>query len=177
MELPADHDRTPEKVGPPGAPTGDLADVLTVPLTVPLTARQDLVLAELRRLTESHGFPPTLRELGRALGISSTNGVFSHLEALERKGYIRRSGPKSRSVVLLCQPQETADARGATGTPDTQRMREALERIASFDGTEGARWMGPYLASIAREALGEPGAFHTTRTAPDDSAGTPERDP
>ena len=46
-------------------------------------------------------FPPSIRQIGTALGISSTNGVRLHLQALQKKGYIRRSQRTSRGIVSL----------------------------------------------------------------------------
>lgn len=65
-----------------------------------LTPRQAEFLAALERLASDIGYPPTLRELGEALGIRSTNGVADYLRALERKGYLRRESLKSRAIVL-----------------------------------------------------------------------------
>ena len=65
------------------------------------TPRQLEVLAAIVRLTDANGFPPTLRELGIAMDIRSTNGVNDHLKALQRKGLIRREPLKSRSIVVV----------------------------------------------------------------------------
>ena len=54
------------------------------------TARQGRVLAYIRGYIGEHGFPPSIRDIGAALDIRSPNGVVAHLNALERKGLIRR---------------------------------------------------------------------------------------
>jgi repressor LexA len=64
-----------------------------------LTDRQREVLRCISRHVEK-GLPPSLREIGRALSIASTNGVQDHLKALERKGYITRDDLKSRAIYL-----------------------------------------------------------------------------
>lgn len=69
-------------------------------MTLRLTTRQREVLETLRALTELRGFPPALRELGKALGIGSTNAVADHLRALERKGYIERQVAIARSTTI-----------------------------------------------------------------------------
>lgn len=56
-----------------------------------LTERQARILDWIESYIERTGFPPTLREIGTAFGIASTNGVNDHLRALERKGYIARA--------------------------------------------------------------------------------------
>ncbi len=66
-----------------------------------LTARQQEMLDYIERETSSTGVPPSIRQIGAALGISSTNGVRLHLQALQKKGYIRRSQRTSRGIVSL----------------------------------------------------------------------------
>ncbi len=66
-----------------------------------LTERQRIVLEEVARLTESLGWPPTIREIGESLGISSTNGVRQHLKALEQKGYLIREPGTARGIRLI----------------------------------------------------------------------------
>ena len=63
-----------------------------------LTERQKAVLEFIIESIEDRGYPPTLREIGNHLGISSTNGVNDHLRALERKGYLTREDMKSRTL-------------------------------------------------------------------------------
>jgi repressor LexA len=64
------------------------------------TPRQRQVLAAVDALALERGYPPTLRELGAALGIRSLNGVNDHLRALERKGLLTRARMHSRTLVL-----------------------------------------------------------------------------
>jgi repressor LexA len=66
-----------------------------------LTARQQEMLDYIERETSSAGVPPSIRQIGAAMGISSTNGVRLHLQALQKKGYIRRSQRTSRGIVSL----------------------------------------------------------------------------
>lgn len=66
-----------------------------------LTDRQRSVLAFIEQQIRQLGYPPTIREIGRHLGIKSTNGVNDHLKALERKGWIQRQDQKSRTLRVL----------------------------------------------------------------------------
>jgi len=66
-----------------------------------LTLKQQLVLDFLKREIKQNGYPPTVREICDAVGLSSTSTVHAHLETLERKGYIRRSPTKNRSTEIL----------------------------------------------------------------------------
>ena len=77
-----------------------------------LTKRQAAVLHFIQDSIEERGYPPTIREIGNQLSIRSTNGVNDHLKALERKGYLRRAGMKSRAM----QPVDPPSRMGGTST-------------------------------------------------------------
>jgi repressor LexA len=65
-----------------------------------LTSRQQSILQYVLDYVDQHGFPPSIREIGRDFQIGSLRGVTVHLEALEKKGYISRSNlPRSIRVV------------------------------------------------------------------------------
>jgi repressor LexA len=66
-----------------------------------LTERQREILNYIEREVRTTGVPPSIRQIGVALGISSTNGVRAHLQALEKKGYIHRSSRTSRGIASL----------------------------------------------------------------------------
>jgi repressor LexA len=66
-----------------------------------MTEKQRQILQFLKEHIAENGFPPTLREIGDRFGIRSTNGVNDHLQALERKGMIRKSPDKSRAIEIL----------------------------------------------------------------------------
>jgi repressor LexA len=70
-------------------------------MSEPLTDRQEEILQYIQRYIEEQGYPPTIREIGQAFGIRSTNGVNDHLKALERKGYVARGELKSRALTLI----------------------------------------------------------------------------
>lgn len=70
-----------------------------------LTSRQKEVLEIVSRHIEEYGYPPTLREIGTKLGVSGTLGVLKHLEALEKKGYLRRQEGSTRGITLSGQSQ------------------------------------------------------------------------
>ncbi|OPC84859.1 repressor LexA [Embleya scabrispora] len=62
-----------------------------------LTPRQTRVLEVIRASVESRGYPPSMREIGEAVGLSSTSSVAHQLMALERKGYLRRDPHRPRA--------------------------------------------------------------------------------
>ena len=73
-----------------------------------LTDRQREILHYIEREVRTTGVPPSIRQIGVALGISSTNGVRAHLQALEKKGYIHRSSRTSRGIASLDRLRRTA---------------------------------------------------------------------
>jgi repressor LexA len=83
--------------------------------TSQLTERQLEVLRFIATEIEDKGYPPTIREIGEALGIASTNGVNDHLKALERKGYLQRDPVKSRALIPTSAAREALGDRGGDG--------------------------------------------------------------
>lgn len=66
-----------------------------------LSRRQEQILFFIRESVESRGFPPSIREIGEAVGLSSSSTVHAHLRSLEAKGYLKRNPSKPRSIELL----------------------------------------------------------------------------
>lgn len=65
------------------------------------TSRQKQIYNTMSAYIRKHGYPPTIREIGDAVGISSPNGITCHLKALEKKGWIRTTPGQSRAITLL----------------------------------------------------------------------------
>ena len=74
-----------------------------------LTERQRQILEFITQRIEAQGYPPTIREIGEQMGIKSTNGVNDHLKALERKGFLKREGLKSRALRPVHMPEPRAE--------------------------------------------------------------------
>ena len=74
-----------------------------------LTKRQHAVLDTIRAWIRARGYPPTIRELGKQLGIKSLRGVTTHLDAIAKKGFLKRDS-RARSISLsdLVAPFEQA---------------------------------------------------------------------
>ena len=66
-----------------------------------LTDGQKKILDVLKKLVAKNGYPPTVREIGKAMGLSSPATVQVHLDTLEEKGYIKRGDSKNRAIELL----------------------------------------------------------------------------
>ncbi len=85
-----------------GIPGTDATDRPEEVLGDGLTARQRQVLETVRSAVEARGYPPSMREIGIAVGLTSPSSVKHQLTALERKGYLRRDPhrPRAMEVVL-----------------------------------------------------------------------------
>lgn len=69
-------------------------------MSLTLTPRQAAILDAVREHLADTGRPPSLQEIGAAVGIAHVSAVFKHLEALEKKGYLVREGSRPRSIRL-----------------------------------------------------------------------------
>lgn len=69
-----------------------------------LSDRQERMLEAIRKSLATRGYPPTIRELGEVVGISSTSLVNYHLKRLEALGHIRRNPDVSRGIQLVQEP-------------------------------------------------------------------------
>lgn len=97
----------------------------------PLTTRQREVLEFVRQFMVKAGYPPTVREIGAHFGFVPRS-IFDHLKALERKGYLRRDGAKSRSLQILDAPPAAAsDSRLAARGSLSYREIPILGRVAA----------------------------------------------
>lgn len=66
-----------------------------------ISKKQQEILDYLKREIMSHGYPPTVREICDAVHLKSTSSVHSHLESLEKNGYIRRDPAKPRAIEVV----------------------------------------------------------------------------
>jgi repressor LexA len=82
-----------------------------------LTERQKSILRGIHEIYRETGAPPTVRELGRRVGLSSSCTVQRHLDALERKGYVRRNRTKARSVDIIRSFDPTMVRRPTVAVP------------------------------------------------------------
>ena len=74
-----------------------------------LTKRQQEILDVVQEYMEQKGYPPTVREIGEAVGLNSPSTVHAHLKALEESGALTRDATKPRAIDLT----ERRDARAA----------------------------------------------------------------
>jgi repressor LexA len=84
-----------------------------------LTPRQRKVLEVIRDWVERFGYPPSVREIGDAVGLTSTSSVHHQLRTLERKGYLRRDPHRTRAVDVRGPDDPVADEAGTDIGLDT----------------------------------------------------------
>jgi len=68
---------------------------------VDLSSRQTEILAYVNTHVDEHGYPPTVREIGQAVGLTSPSTVHAHLEKLAKAGLIRRDATKPRALEVI----------------------------------------------------------------------------
>ncbi|AID42891.1 transcriptional repressor LexA [Staphylococcus xylosus] len=68
-----------------------------------LTKRQNEIFEYIKQTVQSKGYPPSVREIGEAVGLASSSTVHGHLSRLEEKGYIRRDPTKPRAIEIVSE--------------------------------------------------------------------------
>lgn len=76
-----------------------------------LTERQRAILEVIHGHVEAHGYPPSVREIGEAVGLRSTSSVHAQLETLTERGYLRRDATKPRAVEVARDLDTGLDVR------------------------------------------------------------------
>jgi repressor LexA len=76
--------------------------------TQKITARQREILDFIEAQMQDHGYPPSVREIGEAVGLTSPSTVHTHLNTLERLGYLRRDPTKPRAIEIRWDPNSGA---------------------------------------------------------------------
>ena len=113
-----------------------------------LTERQRETLQFVAEMVAERGYPPSVREIGEAMGLASSSTVHSHLQALQRKGYLKIDPTKPRAIEVLYDAETgLAHERGPTrsvpllgriaaGTPvlAEEHVEEVLPMPADFVG-------------------------------------------
>ncbi|WP_019816429.1 transcriptional repressor LexA [Saccharomonospora saliphila] len=95
---------------------GDLTPVVDAP-DEGITPRQQKVLDVIRDWVDRYGYPPSVREIGKAVGLTSTSSVSHQLRALQRKGYLRRDANRPRAVGVLASDVERGETEGSLPEP------------------------------------------------------------
>ena len=107
-----------------------------------LTPRQTKVLETIRDAVALRGYPPSMREIGQAVGLTSTSSVAHQLKVLEEKGFIKRDGNRPRALEVFLPPsmnrraissadESTFDETGLGDTMPAASYVPVLGRIAA----------------------------------------------
>ena len=113
-----------------------------------LTPRQRQVLEFIDAEVRHRGYPPSVREIGEAVGLSSSSTVHAHLAALQDKGYLRRDPTKPRAIEVSFEPGSGAaserrpvrhvplvgDVAAGTGVLAAENIEESLPLPEDFTG-------------------------------------------
>ncbi|MDA2965393.1 MAG: transcriptional repressor LexA [Actinomycetota bacterium] len=91
-----------------------------------LTPRQLKILSVIKKAVEDQGYPPSMREIGQAAGLSSTASVTYQLQILEEKGWIRRDASRGRAIEITLPGQD-----GEAAPQDKTRLIPLVGKIAA----------------------------------------------
>ena len=116
-------------------------------MTKPITQREEAILEVIKETIRHKGYPPSVREIGQAVGLSSSSTVHGYLKKLEGKGLLRRDPTKPRAIEVLDRiATETMDfdvsnipilGRVSAGTPilAIENQEGSLHLPLEFTGT------------------------------------------
>ncbi len=135
---------------PPHVPDAEVRELPERDSGDGLTVRQRRVLEVIRNSVDRRGYPPSLREIGEAVGLTSPSSVAHQLSALERKGYLRRDPNRPRAIEVV-SPDTPRDTRGYRGTATA-----ADEGAYDETGLRDSRPEASYVPVLGRIAAGVP---------------------
>jgi len=100
-----------------------------------ISNRQKTILDFIKAEVKEKGYPPSVREIGEAVGLASSSTVHGHLERLEKKGYIRRDPTKPRAIEILDNGVKIIDENGVVRVPLIGKVT-AGDPITAIENTE-----------------------------------------
>jgi repressor LexA len=118
------------------------------PIDRPATERQRRILEIIREFTAERGYPPSVREIGERVGLSSSSTIHAHLKALERRGLISRDPTKPRALRSGALPP----AHDAFVVPILGRVAAGVPITAQED-VEGEFLLPSHFAPRASDAF------------------------
>lgn len=95
----------------------------------PITERQVAILRFIEQNLRERGYPPSVREIGKAVGLASPSSVHTHIETLQRLGYLRKDPTKPRAIMVRYD-----SASGATGDRAPVRHVPLVGDVAAGTG-------------------------------------------
>ena len=121
-----------------------------------LTERQRQVLDFLKEYISEKGYPPTVREVAQSLGVKWTKGVEKHFQALEKKGYIKRSSGARTLEIEGFSRGRSVPVIGTIAAGKPILAEENIERTLTLD-KDLAPWKDTYLLKVEGDSMKEAG--------------------
>lgn len=94
-----------------------------------ISKRQMSIYEFICSYTNEHGYPPSVREIGAAVGLASPSTVHMHLKALEEKGYIKRDSKKPRTIEVVDPPSDKAGTKVVDVKQDVEHNTISLPLV------------------------------------------------
>lgn len=137
-------------------------------LTQKISKRQQAILNFIKEEVRAKGYPPSVREIGEAVGLASSSTVHGHLARLESKGLIRRDPTKPRAIEVLDQEALTIPKSGVIQVPLIGKVTaglpiSAIEDIQEYfplPDTYGASEDELFMLEIMGESMIEAGILN-----------------
>ncbi|WP_084316441.1 transcriptional repressor LexA [Actinospica robiniae] len=144
----------------PGGGRGEPA-VTKVPLALRLTDRQCRIIEVIQDSIDRRGYPPSMREIGEAVGLNSTSSVRHQLVVLENKGFIRRDPNRPRAYIVRgpSDPTQSWRARMAQTAPQGGQPAAAAGDHPQGRMQSAISTLGSSMAAGAQSALAALGAL------------------
>lgn len=100
-----------------------------------LSKRQQAIINFIKGEVKAKGYPPSVREIGNAVGLASTSTVHGHLERLEKKGYLRRDPTKPRAIEVIDPDKASLPKQESTLLPVIGKVTagEPITAIENID--------------------------------------------
>jgi repressor LexA len=115
-----------------------------------LTKRQQEIFDFIKRYSAGHGYPPTVRDIGKAVGLASSSTVHAHLANLEKVGLLRRDPSKPRAIELL--DRATGPVASAMEAGEPLLAEENIEDYVQIPDIAGGE-DGEYLLRVRGESM------------------------
>ncbi|HUR77201.1 MAG TPA: transcriptional repressor LexA [Acidimicrobiales bacterium] len=145
-----------------------------------LTGKRRQILQVIESSLRDRGYPPSVREIGEAVGLTSSSSVHAHLETLQRQGYLRRDPTKPRAMEVRFDPNSdqqvdkarvrhvplVGDVAAGTGVLADERVEELLPLPEDFTGTDAAFVLRVRGDSMIEAAIVD-GDYVVVRSQPD----------
>jgi repressor LexA len=129
-----------------------------------MTSRQQEIFQFIKRYASKYGYPPTVREIGKAVGLASSSTVHAHLANLEKYGVLRRDPTKPRAIELLFDKAKKAVSTDEGALPLVGRVaagapvlaEENIEDYVQVPAVAGGD-VGEYVLQVSGESMRDAG--------------------